>query len=82
MCLAVPGEVEALNTDGPLIMAKVNFNGIYKEVCVDSVPEVQVGDYVIVHAGFAINILDKEEAIENLKLIKEFAESPGAYLKW
>ncbi len=82
MCLAVPGKIKELNTDGLMTMAKVDFNGIYKDVCVDWVPDVKVGDYVIVHAGFAINTLDEEEAIENLKLIKEVAESPGAYRKW
>lgn len=79
MCLAVPGEVEALNADGPMTMATVNFNGIRKDVCVEWVPEINVGDYVIVHAGFAINVIDKAEALENLKLIEEMAKRPDAY---
>lgn len=82
MCLAVPGKIEELNDQGPMLMAKVDFSGIRKDVCVDWVPEVKVGDYVIVHAGFAINVLDKKEAIENLKLIEEVANTPGAYRKW
>ena len=63
-------------------MAKVNFNGIFKDICIEWVPEARIGDYVIVHAGFAINILDKEEALENLRLIEEVAQKPGAYNKW
>lgn len=82
MCLAIPGKVEEINAQGPMVMAKVNFNGIFKEVCVDWIPEVNIGDYVIVHAGFAINILDKQEALENLKLITELANTPGVYNKW
>ena len=82
MCLAVPGKIEEINDQGPMKMARVNFNGIFKDVCVEWVPEVRKGDYVIVHAGFAINTLDEKEAIENLELIREIAEEPDAYNKW
>ena len=82
MCLAVPGKIEEINDQGPMKMAKVDFNGIFKEVCIEWVPDVQIGDYVIVHAGFAINVLDKQEALENLKLIRELAEGDDAYMKW
>ncbi len=82
MCLAVPGKIEEINDQGPMKMAKVDFNGIFKEVCIEWVPDVQIGDYVIVHAGFAINVLDKQEALENLKLIRELAEGDEAYMKW
>ncbi len=82
MCLAVPGKIESIDANGPMKMAKVDFNGIYKDICVEWVVDAKVGDYVIVHAGFAINILDPEEAQENLRLIKEVAASPDAYLKW
>ncbi len=82
MCLAVPGKIEEIDDKGPMVMAKVSFNGIFKNICIDWVPDAKVGDYVIVHAGFAINTLDKEEALENLKLIEEVAKMPGAYNKW
>ncbi len=82
MCLAIPGKIEEINDQGLMVMAKVSFNGIFKDICIDWVSEAKVGDYVIVHAGFAINTLDKEEAIENLKLIEEVANTPGAYTKW
>ncbi|MBU2511595.1 HypC/HybG/HupF family hydrogenase formation chaperone [bacterium] len=82
MCLAVPGKIEEINASGPMTMAKVNFNGIFKEICIEWISDAKVGDYVIVHAGFAISILDKEEALENLRLIKEVAQGPDAYLKW
>ncbi|NQU64420.1 MAG: HypC/HybG/HupF family hydrogenase formation chaperone [SAR324 cluster bacterium] len=82
MCLAIPGKVEEIGQQEMLTMARVNFNGMIKEVCIEWVPEVTVGSYVIVHAGFAISILDEKEAQENLKLINEIAQSPGAYHKW
>lgn len=82
MCLAVPGKVEVINDQGPMLMAKVDFSGIKKDICIDWVPDVKVGDYVVVHAGFAINVLDKDEAEENLKMIEEVANTPGAYSKW
>jgi hydrogenase expression/formation protein HypC len=82
MCLAVPGKIEEINDHGLMKMANVNFEGIFKEVCIEWVPEVQIGDYIIVHAGFAINVLDKQEALDNLKLIREIAQGPNAYNKW
>ncbi len=82
MCLAIPGMIEEIDRQGPMTMAKVNFEGVNKDICIEWVPEADVGDYVIVHAGFAINILDKQEAIENLKMIKEAVNLPGVYNKW
>ena len=82
MCLAIPGRIEEIGQQEMLTMARVNFNGMMKEVCIEWVPDVKVGEYVIVHAGFAISILDEKEAQENLKLINEVAQSPGAYHKW
>ena len=81
MCLAVPGKIESIVQEGPLTMAKVNFRGVYKDVCIEWVPEAKVDDYIIVHAGFALNIVDKDEALENLKLMEEVAQSPDAYRK-
>lgn len=82
MCLAIPGRVEEINTQGLMTMAKVNFQGVIKEICIEWVPDVSKGDYVVVHAGFALNKIDQKEAEENLKMIKELAESPEAYLEW
>jgi hydrogenase expression/formation protein HypC len=63
MCLGVPGKVIRIDPD-PLgmPMGRVNFGGIVKEVCFAYVPEVEVGDYVVVHVGFAISKVDEEEA--------------------
>jgi hydrogenase expression/formation protein HypC len=75
MCLAVPGKVTSISDNtGGLLMAKVSFGGIAKDVCLSYVPEVNVGDYVIVHAGFAISQLDEKEAMETFDLLKELGE--------
>ncbi len=82
MCLAIPGKIEEIEEKGLMRIARVNFNGITKDVCVEWVPEAEIGNYVIVHAGFAISILDEKEALENLELINKVAQEPGAYQKW
>ena len=71
MCLGVPGKiVETYERDG-LKMAKLDFGGIVKEACLAYVPEAQVGDYTLVHVGFALNIIDEQEALETLALLRE-----------
>jgi len=76
MCLGVPGKVVEMIEDSPLgmAMARVSFGGIIKEVCLAYVPEAGVGDYVIVHAGFALNVIDEEEAMEVFQMLKEMEE--------
>ena len=70
MCLGIPGKVVEINDEGPLRMAKVDFGGVRKEACLAYVPEVKLGDYVIVHVGFAISQLDEEEALRTLELLR------------
>ena len=78
MCLAIPGKVVSINGDEPLTrMGKINFSGIVKEASLAYVPEVKVGDYVIVHVGFALSRVDEEEAqkvFEYLRQMNELAE--------
>lgn len=83
MCLAVPGKVEQIFEAHGARMGRMNFGGIVKEVCLECVPGVAVGDYAIVHAGFAISKVDEESARATLKafeetgrLKEEFGESP------
>ncbi|MGA3057681.1 MAG: HypC/HybG/HupF family hydrogenase formation chaperone [Candidatus Limnocylindrales bacterium] len=70
MCLGIPGKVVEIRDDGPLRMARVDFGGVRKEACLAYVPEVRLGDYVIVHVGFAISHLDEEEALRTLEMIR------------
>jgi len=75
MCLGVPGKVLSMETNSiGMTMGKVSFGGVAKEVCLAYVPEAQIGDYVIVHAGFALNKLDEEEAMEVFELLKQMGE--------
>ena len=67
MCLAIPGKVEEILTEGDLRVGRVNFGGVVKRVCLDYVPEVVVGDYTIVHVGFALSKIDEETALQTLE---------------
>lgn len=72
MCLAIPGQILKITGEDPLLRsARVGFGGILKEVSLAYVPEAQVGDYVIVHVGFAISLLDPEEAARTLESLQE-----------
>ncbi|MBM3321480.1 MAG: HypC/HybG/HupF family hydrogenase formation chaperone [Candidatus Eisenbacteria bacterium] len=76
MCLAVPGKIRSISGDDPLTrMGKVDFGGVVKDVALAYVPEAGVGDYVIVHVGFAISTLDEEEARKTLELLREMGEA-------
>ena len=71
MCLAIPGKVEAIATENGLRMGRVNFGGVVKNVCLDYVPEIEVGDYTIVHVGFALSKIDEQTAQETLATFRE-----------
>jgi hydrogenase expression/formation protein HypC len=81
MCLAVPGKIISVEGDDPILRAgKVNFGGVIKQVNLSYVPEAKAGDYVIVHVGFALSIVDEEEAeqvFNYLKTIGELSEIEG-----
>jgi hydrogenase expression/formation protein HypC len=75
MCLGVPGEVvEIYEPENDMLMGKVRFGGISKEVCLAYTPDVKVGDYVIVHVGFAISKLDEAEANQVFEYLTQMGE--------
>ena len=74
MCLAIPAKVAALEEGN---LAPVDILGVTREISVDLTPQVQVGDYVLVHAGFAIEVVDPDYAQETIDLIKEFPDLAG-----
>jgi hydrogenase expression/formation protein HypC len=74
MCLGVPGKIVSATGDGFARMSKVDFAGAVKDVSLAYVPEAQVGEYVIVHVGFAISRVDEEEAQRTLQTLRELAE--------
>ncbi|MCX7789645.1 MAG: HypC/HybG/HupF family hydrogenase formation chaperone [Chloroflexaceae bacterium] len=71
MCLGIPGRVVAISDVDGVRMGKVDFDGIVKDVCLSYLPDIQVGDYTIVHVGFAITQLDEQSAKETLALFHE-----------
>jgi hydrogenase expression/formation protein HypC len=71
MCLAIPGKVVEFHENDGIRMSKVDFGGITKEACLEYLPEVQLGDYVLVHVGFAISKVDAEEAARTYKYLEE-----------
>jgi hydrogenase expression/formation protein HypC len=74
MCLGIPGRITEIYEADSLKMAKIDFGGIVKEVCLAYTPEAEVGNYALIHVGFAISLMDEEEAQETLKLIKEVTD--------
>jgi hydrogenase expression/formation protein HypC len=71
MCLGVPGKIVETYESKGLHMAKVDFGGIFREACLDYVPEAQVGEYCIIHVGFAISLLSETDAMETLDLLRQ-----------
>jgi hydrogenase expression/formation protein HypC len=74
MCLAVPGKITEIYENNGLLMGKIDFGGIVREACLTYVPEAKVGDYTIIHVGFALNLIDEEEALETLALLEEISQ--------
>jgi hydrogenase expression/formation protein HypC len=75
MCLAVPGKIlEISEKDSLTRTAKVSFGGAVKDINISFVPEAKTGDYVIVHVGFALNVIDEEEAKKSLEYLKQIGE--------
>ena len=76
MCLAIPGQVKEITAalDDTFRVAKVSFGGINKEVNLSMVPQAQVGDYVLVHVGVAISVVDEEEAKETFRYLEQIGE--------
>ena len=70
MCLAIPGKILTIVTQDGIRSGRVQFGGITRETCLDFVPEAEVGDYVIVHVGFAISRVDPEEAEKSYQLLE------------
>ncbi len=77
MCLGIPGKIIEISMQEGTRMGKVDFNGVELEVCLEATPEANLGDYVIVHAGFAISALSEAEAKETLDLLAQIESLQG-----
>jgi hydrogenase expression/formation protein HypC len=71
MCLGIPAKVIELYEANGMKMARVDFGGVLKEACMEYLPEVKVGDYTIIHVGFGLSILDEQEALETMELLRQ-----------
>lgn len=74
MCLAVPGKVIAIMDEGGLKTGRIDYSGTVNTVCLELVPDIEVGQYTVVHAGFALSIIDEAEALQSLATWAEFLE--------
>lgn len=74
MCLGIPGKITKIYKKDTLTMGIVDFGGISREVCMDYVPEAIVGQYTLIHVGFAISVMEEDEALETLKLLQELTD--------
>lgn len=77
MCLGVPGKIKEIFNAGSFKMARVDFGGVIRDACIEAIPDAQVGDWTIIHAGFALNLLSEEEARQTLDALNEIAELAG-----
>ena len=73
MCLGIPGKVVELYESNGMKMAKIDFNGVFKEACMEYLPEINIGDYTLVHVGFGLSIIDENEALETMNLLNQIA---------
>lgn len=71
MCLGIPGKVTEIRDEAGLAMGKVDFGGVRKDACLAYLPDIALGDYVIVHVGFAISKVDEAEALKTLEILDE-----------
>jgi len=71
MCLGIPGKVIEIHEANGMKLGKVDFGGVIKEACLEYLPEIQIGDYAIVHVGFGISQLDEKEAHQTLEMLRE-----------
>ena len=82
MCLGVPGKISEIYEIDNMKMGKVDFGGVVRETCLDFVPEAKIGDYTIIHVGFAISLISEEEAMKTLEMLREIdqmGEDLGLY---
>lgn len=83
MCLAIPGKILTIYREHDLLMGKIDFGGVAKQACLEAVPEAVVGDYVLIHVGFALAKIDEAEArqvfsfLEGMNELEELRTPPG-----
>lgn len=74
MCLGIPGKITEIYEQNGLQMGRIDFGGVVREACLQYVPEAKIGDYTLIHVGFALNIISEEDAMETLELLRSIGE--------
>ena len=74
MCLGVPGKIIEIYKENGILMGKVDFGGVIREACLEYVPDAKLGDYTLIHVGFALNLISEQEAQETLDLLRQIAD--------
>ena len=74
MCLGIPGKITEIYQANGLTMAKIDFGGVQREACLAYVPEAKIGDYALIHVGFALNLISEQEAKETLELLRQISD--------
>ena len=74
MCLGIPGKITDIYQSNGLRMAKIDFGGVTREACLEYVPEAEIGDYTLIHVGFALNLISEQEALETLDLLRQISD--------
>ena len=74
MCLGIPGKILEIYRSNNILMGKIDFGGVTREACLEYVPEAEIGNYVLVHVGFALNTISEHEAEETLELLRQIAD--------
>ena len=88
MCLAIPGRITEVFRENDVLMGRIDFGGVRKQICLEYLPDIAIGDYALVHVGFAIARVDEKEAAQNRGLYEEelggeyFYESDGSVADW
>ena len=74
MCLGIPGKIIEIYESNGLQMGKIDFGGVTREACLQYVPEAKIGDYTLIHVGFALNLISEDEAMETLELLRSISD--------
>ena len=79
MCLGIPGKILEIYQSNGLKMGKLDFGGVTREACLEYVPEAKIGDYALIHVGFALNLVSELEAQETLELLRQISEIESSF---
>jgi len=74
MCLGIPGKIIEIYENNGLQMGKIDFGGVVREACLQYVPAAQIGDFTLIHVGFALNIISEEDAMETLEILRSISD--------